>query len=722
MGRLIITVSGCVQGVGFRPFVYRLAQKYDLKGSIANTTAGVAIDVQGEEGALSLFQRDLEKPPPGAKIEQIAIAQAEPHEADSFAINASISDADTALPLLPDTAICARCLEELENPRNRRFRYPFLHCTACGPRFSLFYSIPFDRANTAMKAFQMCGECLKEYADPENRRFYSQTNCCPHCGPTLRLLNSNEEPLKGAVRLLEQGKIVALKNTGGYQLLVDATDESAVKRLRTLKQREGKPFALLMPTLSAIRQIAEINSEEERALTSPAAPIVLLQKKGSGIAPSAAEDSPCFGAMLPHNALQHLLMKALNRPLVATSGNISGRPLCITEEEALSQLSGVADAFLVHDRAITHRLDDSVVQIMAGQPVVMRRARGLIPYAIPFKPDSPPLFAAGSQQKNSFAFKKESRIYISQHIGDLESAATCRAYVQEVEKWERLLNQGKGECIGDKHPDYYTSQYMRPTAAIQHHEAHVWAGMMDNQIEPPFLAIAWDGTGWGGDGTIWGGEAFSVDGKGIQRVASLYPFRLPGGEKAVREPRRALLGALEGRNGMFTQEEERLLLQALKQKVNSPLCSSVGRLFDAVSALLGCCAINQFEGQAAMRLETLAHQAQERIPRYRLPLINENGLLLIDYRPMLNEMMYEKASAEIAWAFHEALAHAILDLSQGHAKVLLTGGVMQNKLLVEMAIDKLRRAGITPYWHRNIPPNDGGLAVGQIVGLTVKND
>lgn len=754
MERAIVTILGSVQGVGFRPFVYRLAKQHHLVGGISNTSSGVIIDVQGEEHPLADFQRALlTAKPNGARISDITLVKAPLHECSSFEIKASQSESDTALALLPDSAMCHDCVKELFDPHNRRFYYPFLHCIACGPRFSLFLRMPFDRAHTTMDDFCMCRECKNEYETPADRRFYSQTNCCPQCGPELLLRNSNgemlaskQEAVHGAVQLLKEGKIVAMKNTGGYQLLVDATNDPAVRRLRLLKKRASKPFALLMPTVVHIHHIAEMCPVAEQVLTSPAAPIVLLKKRDgiNAIAPSVSGGSSYEGVMLPHSPLQHLLLNVLKLPLVATSGNISGSPLCITEEEALTQLAPVCDAFLVHNRQIRHRLDDSIVHIIANQPVLIRRARGYTPYAIaipaPMRHDpSPDLFAAGSHQKNTFAFAKKNQIYISQHIGDLESAETCRAYGQEVEKWENLLGARPTNGIGDKHPAYYTTHYLEKrgiqSAAVQHHQSHVWAGMIDNQIQPPFFSIVWDGTGWGEDGTIWGGEAFLVTREGMQRLASLYPFRLPGGEKAVREPRRPCLGALYAIYGenllqtsgkelaaMFDQEELQILLNALMKGINSPICSSIGRLFDAVSALLGCCTISHFEGEAALVLEAMAHKAKNDPVHYHIPLLKEKGHWLMDWRPMFLQIAEDKREAvpvpEIALAFHKALAQCIVALAEiaGQKNVLLTGGVMQNKLLAEEAVDKLRQTGFTPYWHHNIPPNDGGLSVGQLIG------
>ena len=750
--RLLIAIGGSVQGVGFRPFVYRLANQHGLKGNIRNTSTGVDIDVQGDVRTLTDFQRDLlATKPERAIISEIKVIEASLRDAKGFEIEMSESHSNTTLALLPDSAMCQKCLQELSDPTNRRYRYPFLHCMTCGPRFSIFLGMPFDRANTTMIDFSMCNLCQREYTNPSDRRFYSQTNCCPQCGPLLRLLDpqknllaAKHEALASAIELLLQGKIVAVKNTGGFLLLVDATNEEAVMRLRTLKRRAKKPFALLMPDLSYIKQIAEMSQTAEQILTSPAAPIVLLKKRSGQhrIAPSVAFDSPYYGMMLAHNPLQHLLMNALERPLVATSGNISERALCITEEEAFNQLSHVADGFLVHNRRIIHRLDDSIVQIIDDQPTIMRRARGFIPYAINIPEHLHPsasMIASGGHLKNSFALVTNRRIYGSQHIGNLDSIELCQVYAQEVNSWEKLLNITPSIGVSDSHPDYYSRHYLQnraiATETIQHHQAHVYSGMMDNQLSPPLLSLSWDGTGLGDDHTIWGGEAFIVKEDGIGHFASLYPFQLPGSEKAVKEPRRSALGVLHAIFGYplppicktwttaaFSDEELEILSTALIKGINAPVCSSMGRLFDAVSALLNCCLISHHEGHAALSLEDLAAKAENASPRYTIPLLKEKEIWLIDWRDMVRQIFEDKmrgvALSEIAFSFHLALAQVVAAIAQKASmeNVLLTGGVMQNKLLTERAIAELRQSGFKPFWHHQIPSNDGGLAIGQIMG------
>jgi hydrogenase maturation protein HypF len=803
--RLHLIVHGCVQGVGFRPFVFRLATHYRLRGHICNTTRGVEIDIQGEDASLAAFKSDLvTQKPERASISRVDEEALPLHAAPSFTIAHSEVCSEVAFPLLPDTAICADCLREFSDPGNRRYHYPFIHCTACGPRFSLLNRLPFDRTSTTMTDFPLCEACQKEYNDPSDRRFYSQTTCCPCCGPTLVLCDTHQrklatmyDALTEAIELLRRGHIIAVKNTGGYLLVADATNENAVQRLREGKRRPKKPFALLVADLASARDLAQIPDAATNVLCSPATPIVLVQRTSTHLAQSVAFDSPYYGLMLPHTAVQHVLINALQRPLVATSGNISGNPLCISEEEAFAQLSDVADCFLVHNRRIVHRLDDSVVQIVGDRAMVIRRARGYTPHACTLPSKIPhPTIAVGSHHKNSFALAHKGRVYVSQHIGDLDSCEAEAAYAHEVHRWESLLRLTPSHAVRDLHPDYSTSIYAHnrglPLAAVQHHRAHVWSCMLDNNLSPPLCAFSWDGTGYGDDTSIWGGETFVIHTDAMHRYASLYPFRLPGGEAAVREPRRSALGllyALGDRDlytfwldSAFSSEEGRVISEALSRQIHSPLCSSMGRLFDAVSALLGCSLYSSFEGEAALAVEALASHASTDSLAYSIPLIDANGLVLIpessdssgcvkalsvrrsqtgqywnigpiydrskpgaltrrrdrnfrelalvlmDWRPMIRALMHDRMtnvdSCQIALAFHNALAEAIVAVAQmaGMEKVVLTGGVMQNAQLANKAIARLKQAGFTPFWHHQIPPNDGGIALGQIVGSIVQNE
>jgi len=722
--RIKIIISGRVQGVGFRPFVYRSAHSYSLTGHVRNTPTGVIIEVQGERQVIDCFLTDLQrKKPENANIRTCEISEIPLAKNEGFQIKSSIQSSDTALALLPDTAVCKTCLQELFDPNDRRYLYPFLHCTVCGPRFSLFTGMPFDRERTTMNAFPMCEECLREYDDPTNRRFFSQTNCCPQCGPKLQLVDAEYHsvtgsPIEQAAHLLLQGKIIAIKNTGGYLLCVDATNDRAVQQLRKKKRRRGKPFALLALLAEELAHVGVVGG---RVLRSPAAPIVLLKKKGK-LAPSVAHESPYYGVMLANTPLQHLLLRLVNRPLVATSGNVSGQPICIDENEAFEQLASIADFFLVHDRAIAHRLDDSVVHVMAEQPVVVRRGRGYVPDAFSFYENSS-VFAAGSHMKNSFAFSQCGQIYMSQYIGDLDSSHVCQAYEREIESWKDLLSVKDTVCSCDCHPGYYSSQYVehKDPVRVQHHIAHALSGAIDNDLAPPFVSIAWDGTGWGDEAVIWGGEAFHHTEHGVRRIGTLYPFPLPGGEVAVREPRRSLLGMMHvlGRDdgwNAFSDEERSILTNMLEKNINSPMCHSVGRLFDGVSALFGLCRKSEYEGQAALLLEKEA-RCQESC-QMLLPIVSDGEIFIMDWRPMVLEILERGPCKVHAYGFHDALARAICSLAQcvGEKKVLLTGGVMQNRLLVELAVSYLKEAGFVPYIHKDIPPNDSGIAVGQILG------
>jgi len=743
MKRMRLLVTGAVQGVGFRPFIYRLARRHRLCGYVANTSIGVDIDVQGDEKDLAEFQQEiiLQKPE-RSSIDSLQITEAELTNYQSFVIQNSQSASETALALLPDTGICPKCLSEFDDPSNRRYRYPFIHCMTCGPRFSLFLRMPFDRKNTSMVDFPMCSECQNEYDNPDNRRFYSQTTCCPVCGPKLILFDAQKNQIAqdlpaidAAIDALCQGKIVAMKNTGGYLLLADATNERTIKRLRAAKRRERKPFALLMNDLSQARESAIVSPAAEAVLISPASPIVLLPKlTNSEIVPSVSFETPYLGVMLAHHALQHMIMRGVRRPLAATSGNVSNHPICIAEEAAFSDLSGIADLFLTHNRRIIHRLDDSVVHMIMDRPMIIRRARGYIPHAFSLKNEIECTLAAGSQMKNTFAIAKGKHIYISQHIGDLDSSENCEAYERELESFKALLQISPASGVGDLHPDYYSSIYLSrqpiKRSSIQHHKAHIFSCMIDKEASGPLLGISWDGTGFGEDETIWGGEAFLIgQEQKIQHLATLLAFPLPGSEKAVHEPRRAAFGLIhamdsplvfdEWLRNAFSSEERRILFKTLKNKTHAPLCTSMGRLFDAVSALLDCCLINNFEGQAAMALEALAIRARK-CPEYLLPIDKNQHPWIIDWRKMVPEIMADKIKGipveEIALGFHRALAKCIVSLAHdsGMKKIILTGGVMQNKLLLEDAIRQLREAGLIPLWHEHLPPNDGGIAAGQI--------
>ncbi|MFC5581137.1 carbamoyltransferase HypF [Rhodanobacter terrae] len=745
--RLRLDVSGAVQGVGFRPFVHRLATSEGLGGFVRNTGAGVSLEIEGPAQAIERFldRLDAEIAPPAA-IHARQLHRLSVREERAFAIVASASDGECSALVMPDLATCAACLAELLDPADRRYRYPFTTCMHCGPRYSIIEAVPYDRHRTTMRRFAMCTRCRDEYEDPASRRFHAETNACPDCGPQLALWNRQGEVVATAHQALLQvadalrrGDIVALKGLGGFQLLVDARNEAAVRRLRERKARPGKPFALMVPSLGEARAIAQIGHGEEQRLVSGAAPIVLLRASPAptSIAPGVAPANPLLGIMLPYTPLHHLLMHELGFPLVATSGNRGEEPIVIDEAQALARLDGLADSFLVHDRPILHRVDDSVVRLIAGQETVLRRARGYAPLSLDAPAISAPLLALGGHQKNTVALGVNGRIVLGPHVGDLGDAETRAAYASSVEDLLQLYRVQPQAVACDRHPDYYSTRLAEgfglPVRRVPHHLAHVLAGMLDNGLDGPVLGVAWDGNGYGDDGTLWGGEFIVVDEAGYRRVAQLWPFRLPGGEVAMREPRRAALGALHAVFGeaalsmdalapvaSLAPAERPVLARMLARGVNAPATSSAGRLFDAVASILGLCQKASFEGEAAMAVEFAATRAESAVS-LPTPTVSEAGdACLVDWRPMLAAIVEAHRAGvpaeALAAAFHEALAGAIVAMAMrvGQPRVLLTGGCFQNARLTERSVQRLRDASLIPYWHHRIPPNDGGLAAGQI--------
>jgi hydrogenase maturation protein HypF len=759
--RIHIVIRGAVQGVGFRPFIYRLAKEMDLPGWVSNSAQGVFIEVEGPKERLDEFVLRIEKEkPPRSFIQSLEFSYLDPMGFESFVIRESETNGVKKAFVLPDIATCPDCLAEIFDPSNRRYRYPFTNCTNCGPRFTIIESLPYDRPNTSMKNFSMCPECRKEYTDPMDRRFHAQPNACPICGPHLELwdedggiLDTADDALLKAAEAIRDGKIVALKGIGGFQLLVDARNDEAVTRLRDRKHREEKPFALMYPTLKDAQSECTASELEERILLSPESPIVLLQRKTHNpqfaihnlqseicnprfpIAPSVAPRNPYLGVMLPYTPLHHLLMRDLGFPVVATSGNLSDEPICIEEHEALKRLGGIADCFLVHDRPIVWHVDDSILRILLGRELVLRRARGYAPLPLTIVTSlHRPLLAVGAHLKNTVALNVENNIFVSQHIGDLETQESLHAFQRVIHDFRRLYDVEPKTVICDLHPDYLSTQYARQsgldTVGIQHHYAHVAACMAENQLDGELLGVSWDGTGFGVDGTVWGGEFLLTNASSFERVASFRTFPLPGGDRAIKEPRRSALGMLyelfglaafdrEAIAGSFTKPEVRLLRQMLEGGVNSPRTSSVGRIFDAVASLLGIRQRLGFEGQAAMELEFAATNVDIK-DRYEFKLHPAESLLVIDWSPTLEGLLADIENriptTIISAKFHNTLAASILSVAQatGQDRVVLTGGCFQNKLLTERTVALLTRNGIRPYWHQRIPPNDGGIAPGQL--------
>lgn len=740
--RLRLVIRGAVQGVGFRPFVYRLATEIGLRGWVLNSAQGVFIELEGEQPLLQQFVKRLHaEMPPRASIQSLEQSVLEPVGYRTFEIRHSEEAGEKSALILPDIATCPDCLREILDPTNRRYRYPFTNCTHCGPRYSIIESLPYDRPNTTMRAFTMCGRCREEYENPLDRRFHAQPNACPECGPHLELwdergnvLASHEEALRRAEDAIREGHIVAVKGLGGFHLVVDARNDTAVRRLRQRKRREEKPFALMYPTLQMVKAHCLVDEAEERVLGSPESPIVLLRRqRDNAVAPSVAPHNPFLGVMLPYTPLHHLLMHDLGFPIVATSGNLSDEPICTDEHEALHRLAGIADLFLVHNRPIARHVDDSVVRVLLGREMVLRRARGYAPLPVLVKEPLPPLLAVGAHLKNTVALSVGRQVFISQHIGDLETPQALQAFRRVIADVKGLWEHQPQAVACDLHPDYLSTQTALrmglPVVQVQHHYAHVLAGMAENEVSPPVMGVSWDGTGYGTDGTVWGGEFLLVTDMGYERFAHLRAFRLPGGDRAIKEPRRSALGvlyeifgegALDRLGDLFSQHEGHLLRQMLGQGINSPITTSAGRLFDAVASLVTRRKAVSFEGQAAMELEFLAHAVQGD-ESYPFAFLEEVPHVL-DWSPMVQAILEDLRQGveppRIALRFHNTLVEMTVAVAKaaGAERVVLSGGCFQNAYLTEQAVRRLGEEGFRAYWHQRVPPNDGGIALGQVVG------
>jgi hydrogenase maturation protein HypF len=760
IARLKMTVRGAVQGVGFRPFVHRLAVGLGLAGWVNNTGEGVSLEVEGPRQQVERFLLRLEtEKPPRSFIQSLETSWLDPVGYKIFEIKPSETGGPRTALVLPDIATCPDCIREIFDSGNRRYLYPFTNCTNCGPRFSLIESLPYDRGNTAMKRFALCPQCEEEFDNPLDRRFHAQPNACPACGPHLELwdragktLHLGHEALLASANVIRQGGIVAMKGLGGFHLITLAHDDAALRRLRERKHREEKPFAIMFPSLSAARAECEISPLEEKLLRSPEAPIVLLRRRAveSMLSREIAPQHPCLGAMLPYTPLHHLLMAELAFPVVATSGNLSEEPICIDEHEAVERLGRIADSLLVHNRPIVRAVDDSVVRVMLGREMVLRRARGYAPLPVMLRTDAgaPDVLAVGAQQKNTLAVAIGRQVFISQHIGDLDNLPAFEAFVRTKSDLQNLF-QAQPSMIGaDAHPDYLSTQWATELAgenpglrriSVQHHSAHVLACMADNELEPPVLGVAWDGTGYGLDGAIWGGEFLQVTETSIHRRAHLRCFPLPGADKAIKEPRRVALSLLREIFGedafasgtwpaglAFSDSESAGLRSMLNAGLNSPLTSSVGRLFDGVASLVGLRQKVSFEGQAAMELES-ALVGLETNESYQFKVSNANQMdnspFILDWHPVIEgvlaDMKHGLPVGEISAKFHNALVESIILIARrvGERQVALTGGCFQNRYLTERAVKRLEQEGFRPYWHQRVPPNDGGIALGQILAV-----
>ncbi|MGA2060294.1 MAG: carbamoyltransferase HypF [Thermoguttaceae bacterium] len=775
--RLAISVHGVVQGVGFRPFVYNSARAKGLCGWVLNQADAVRMEVQGQRAALDEFVESLRNAhPPQARIDKIEIREV-PCEKDSpatFEIRASIDNAAPGPSVPADLAACAQCLAEIRDPHQRRYRYPFTNCTNCGPRWSIIEQLPYDRARTSMAGFTMCPDCRAEYENPADRRFHAQPIACPKCGPHLELIDSagnyiarGEEAITLAAAMVLENCVLAVKGLGGFQLVVDATSADAVARLRERKHRPDRPFALMISTLDEVRRDCDVSEEEAKMLDSHRAPIVLLRKytcencphpntlpKGEGtfyIVEGVAPGNPYLGVMLPYTPLHCLLMEAIGRPVVCTSGNLSEDPMAICTEDAIGRLGSIADVILTHDRPIVRPVDDSIVRLGPCGFQVMRRARGFAPLPIRLKIAAPTILAVGGHLKNTVALclgceagNTQSTVVMTPHIGDLDNILGVRIFQRAIEDMVNFFAVKPEVVVCDLHPDYASTREAEslaarwgvPLVSVQHHHAHAAAAMAEHNLEGPVLALAWDGTGYGSDGTVWGGEALRCDGPEFSRAAHLRTFSLPGGDKAMYEPRRSALGLLyeflgdeAGRFAdiWFKEAETTAIMRMLERRINCPRTSSMGRLFDAVAALCGLPKITTYEGQAAMALEFAADKSEP--SAYAIPLRHdEKQDLIADWEPMfrvlLADLVRKLPVGIISARFHNALADLALDIASSVKlnKVVLSGGCFQNALLTERVYNRLHKAGFSVYLHKEVPPGDGGIALGQIFVAALKNN
>lgn len=754
---LTIRVRGIVQGVGFRPFVFRLAREHGIRGSVANTSQGVVIHASGDGEELEGFVRALrEQSPPLASISHIDIGPGPDEPVESFRILGSQPEGATTALIPPDVATCKACLEELFDPANRRYRYAFINCTDCGPRYSIIRNLPYDRPLTTMASFRLCRECRAEYEDPLDRRFHAEPNACPACGPGLVLADAGghelevDDPIEHAVRRVLQGEIVAVKGIGGFHLMVDATSERAVRRLRDRKRREEKPLAIMVATVERIRELCEVTTEEEELLRSPERPIVLLRRRPESerIAPAVAPGQQRLGVMLPYAPLHALLLDSELYAVVLTSGNLCEEPIASENEEALSRLAGIADVFLLHDRDIHRRVDDSVAMVAAGGVRLLRRARGYAPRPVTLKRELPPLLAVGGQLKNTVCLSRGTEAFLSPHIGDLDNLEAFESFRKTVRHLSKSLEIHPVAVAHDLHPDYLSTQWAveesgLPTLGVQHHHAHVAAVMAEHGCEEPVVGVALDGTGYGTDRNVWGGEILVASLRGFYRAAHLSYVPLPGGDAAAREPWRMALVWLHRLFGydLFSlhipfierlhPERSRLLLQALEAGVPWPMTSSCGRLFDAVAALCGLRERVSFEGQAAMELEGAADlhllECTRNIEDLEEPAegpalcseVSVEGLI----RLVVDELGRGEPVSAVSARFHARLARRLafrvaeIAREAGLERVALAGGCFQNRILLTEMHRILTDSGLHVLLPTEAPPNDGGLALGQLAVL-----
>jgi hydrogenase maturation protein HypF len=745
--RLAIRIEGIVQGVGFRPFIYRLAQEHGLGGWVYNDSQGVLLEVEGLATAVEHFVAAIPRElPPLARIGRMMAKEVPRQFTSDFAIVDSRQSARKVAQIPPDSCVCPDCLRELFSPADRRYRYPFINCTNCGPRYSIVSGVPYDRPLTTMADFTLCAGCRQEYEDPGSRRFHAQPNACADCGPAVRLYDRSglklegNDPLAAAVLRLKQGEILAVKGLGGFHLAVDPQNSAAVSRLRRRKFRDEKPFALMAANLEAVTSFARLGPIEQRLLEGIEAPILLLEKLPGQrlICDLTAPGNAYLGVMLPYTPLHHLLLQDFPA-LIMTSGNQADEPIAFDEADAFERLAGIADAYLSHNRRIQMRTDDSILRVLNGEPMMLRRSRGFVPRAVSLVRDQPPVLALGAELKNCICLTSGARATLSHHIGDLKNQAVLDSLTQAVGHLQKLLDVRPQLVAHDLHPDYASTALAfqleaLPKLAVQHHHAHLVSCLTDNGRDEAALGVIFDGVGYGSDGHIWGGEFLLGDAAGFQRVGHLAELVMPGGDAATREPWRMAVSLLSATYGdrlpelavlaATPQGELRLLLQMIEKGLNSPLTSSCGRLFDAVSALAGLRRTVSYEGQAALALEMCIDHTQS-LPPYSFELVEEEQQLLVQPQSMTRELVADlqqgRGAGYVSLRFHLGLAEAILQVCQkvrvrhGAVPVALSGGVFQNVFLTRQVRKLLQEADFEVLVQRQVPPNDGGLALGQAV-------
>jgi hydrogenase maturation protein HypF len=735
--RTAVRVEGVVQGVGFRPFVYALATGLGLTGLVGNDLDGVFAEVEGPAAAVGEFLRRLERDaPPLARIERVTATAITPRRPAEARFVIAASDAQTGLRrtlVSADTATCADCLRELGDPADRRCNYPFINCTNCGPRFTIVRDVPYDRPLTTMAPFVMCERCAAEYHDPADRRFHAQPVCCPACGPRLALNDDATDPLRAAAELLRHGQILAVKGLGGYHLAADAGCEQAVAALRARKHREDKPFAVMAADLAAAAELAEVDAAAAALLTSPARPIGLLPKRpDAAVARATAPGNRQLGVMLPYTPLHHLLLEAVARPIVLTSGNISDEPIVYRDVQARETLKDIADAFLTHDRAIHVRTDDSVARTFRGRPMLLRRSRGYVPEPLAVATGFPrPVLACGAELKNTFCLARGRHAFVSHHIGDLENAETLRSFTEGIEHFRRLFDIDPQVVAHDLHPEYLSTKYalelddvdLQP---VQHHHAHIASCLADNGEQGPVIGVAFDGTGYGADGTIWGGEFLAAGLAWFERGGHLVPVPMPGGAAAIRQPWR-MAAAYTGDPEVARRHQDHwpAVIAMAAKGINSPLTSSAGRLFDAAAALLGVRDAINYEGQAAVELEQLAETLSPGEAGVYPARVEAGDPFRIRGSDLLHAVIEDRTGGVpapvIAARFHHGVAALIeagcllMRERHGLGTVALSGGVFQNSLLLRAAVTRLEARGFRVLLHARVPCNDGGISLGQAV-------